>query len=245
MAEEQDKPYELEPEPAQPAPTPPAPQPAAPAAKAKLEAAPLLQDFEEDADFDKDPEVEAVITGKKPGAAGDEPVKLAPELPEFIKPALGDARTWAIGGAVLVVGALVLTGINAERSPVARIALTLYTTLLHTGTGVVALYIASLLTDHQMKRFELAAARMLVAVAAFQAVFHTQIVVIQQVGKLEETVIAAAVYALAVAGAFRLWRTSLAYVLGAHFLLWIIVEIGMQLAAWADAAPAAARGAGS
>src|SRR5262245_40983432 len=64
--------------------------------KAKLNLSGLLENFEEDADFDKDPELDAKILGKPrsaPGAAA--PTPEAPPKPEFVQPGFGQAKHWA------------------------------------------------------------------------------------------------------------------------------------------------------
>lgn len=226
------EPYELEPDASEAS--------AAQKGKAKIDAEPLLEGFEEDADFTHDPEVERAVAGPRPPAA--EAVRVAPQLPEFVKGGLGDARIWGIVGGVLVASALIATAITTPSRSVAATLLALYSMALHAGTGVVAVYIGAMLSERRVSRVELAAARMLTAVAAFSLVFHLNIRPFGDslnTGKTEETLLGAAAYLAVVAGTFRLGRRPLLYVVGAHFGLWLIVRLGQELASYVGSAPSA------
>lgn len=226
------EPYDLEPEQAQEA----APR-SAPSGKAKIDAEPLLEGFEEDADFTHDPEVERAVAGSRPPPAV--PVRVTAELPEFVKGGLGDARIWGIVGGVLAGAALVATAITTQSRSVAATLLALYSIALHAGTGVVAVYIGAMLSERRVTRVELTAARMLTAVAAFSLVFHLSIRPFGDsfnTGKTEEVILGAAAYLAVVAGTFRLARRPLLYVVGAHFALWLIVRLGQELAAYVGSA---------
>jgi hypothetical protein len=202
--------------------------------KPGIDAPGLLSEFPEDADFDRDPEMDRVVAGptshpSSPGA----PAQTPPE--DFVRPGFGDARVWGITGAVLLVGAMIATGVNVETRVLANIFLTMYNTLLHTGTGVVALFAAAILTEHRLGAFELAAARMFTAVAAFALVFSLNINIVGEgweQWKGEEVIMAALAYVLLVAALFGLWGwRSLLYVVGSHFFLWLIMYVGMLLSA--------------
>jgi hypothetical protein len=227
------EPYPIEPHPGGPAPD---------GSKAKIDSPGLLQGFEEDADFTKDPELDRVIVGApRPPAAPAIIPPIDPAKPEFVR-ALWDwePKLWGAIGAVLLVGAMVATGVNSRSGSslgtVERVLLTLYNTLLHTGTGVVAVYIAALLLRQRTGRVEVAAARMFAAVSAFALVFHLSFNM--PAAQIVETVIAGGVYLLIVAGTFQLWkRDPLLYVVGSHFALWLLVEVGMMLSAAAAVAP--------
>lgn len=245
------EPYEVEGTPNPPPPPPPSGAPADPTAKprlfniplpkpseaagskGKIEAPKLLEDFPEDADFDKDPEMDRVITGKS-GRSAEAPAP-TDAREEFVKPGLGNAKAWAIVGTVLMVGALVATGASGPEPRFARIMLTLYNTLLHTGTGVVAVFAAAALLRQRFGNLELGAARMYAAVAAFSLLFSLRLTLFD-VRWLDNTIdllIASAVYVLLVCSTFGLWkRTPLVYVVGSHFFLWMIVQVGMMLSAY-------------
>lgn len=243
------EPYSIEPEPEKPLAAQPAAADAESAAerKAKLDAPPLLDDFSEDADFDKDPELERAILGKPASSAGVTVAEERPELPEFVKPGFGEPKHLAVLGGVLLVIAMIATAVNAPNSVAFRVLLALYNTLVHTGTGVVAVYIAARLSERSFTRVELVAARMLVAVAALAVVMSLELP-LTGYGWLNQLIGAAlgvGAYVLLVAGSFRLWdRTPLTYVVGFHALLWLIVQVGMALAERVSNAPVAAPAAG-
>jgi hypothetical protein len=200
--------------------------------RAKIEAPGLLSDFEEDADFDRDPELERVIAGPPREV---EPVERRDTREEFIKPGFGDAKAWAIAGVVLLVAAMIATGINAPSRSVARVLLALYNVLLHTGTGVVALFVAAVLSERRLGSFELAASRMFTAVAAFMLIFSLHLNLFgegYEDWKVEELALALLAYGLIVSTSFGLWNwRPLVYVIGSHFVLWLTVYVGMLLAA--------------
>jgi hypothetical protein len=242
------EPYPVEPQPEKPA-TPPAsaPKPIE-EYKAKLDVPPLLDEFSDDADFDKDPELERAILGKSGSSSPAAAAEQLPELPEFVMPGIGEPRHLAIGGVGLLVAAMIATGINAPNSVPYRVLLTLYNTLVHTGTGVVAVYIAARLMERSFTRVELVAARMFVAVAALTLIMSLAVPLTAYgwINQVVRAALAVGAYVLLVAGSFKLWqRTPLMYVIGFHALLWLIVQLGMALAAMVGAAPAAAPAAGA
>lgn len=234
---------------------PPAPAPSDPAAKprlfdiplppasgepkGKIEAPKLLDGFEEDADFDKDPELERVITGKDKKPKTVEPVAVAME--DFVKPGLGGPKVWMVAGTVCLVVALVATGVNAENSTFVRVMLMLYNVLLHTGTGVVALFIAATLLKKRLGNFELAASRMFAAVAVFGMMFSFRFAPFsnQGVNSTIVLILASAAYGLLLATLFGLWKKEpLGYVVGSHFGLWLIVAVGSLMTQFVASHPA-------
>lgn len=222
--------YELEPA-AAPAATPaPAPAPA----KEPTPKAGILEGFSPDNDFDHDPHV--------PGSAGSNKVKDreradANEPPQaFVKPGMGGARVWAIVGGVLLASAIVAAAMNAA-NPFASSLLVVYNGLVHVGTGLAAVYVTSRLAGRPFGAVDLAAGRILTAVAAFLLVFHLNITLAGH-GKWEEVVLGAIAYLAILAGLFRLWGRELGILAASHFFLWFLIEMGMQLSLWAGAATA-------
>lgn len=223
--------------------------PAARPATGRLDAPPLIEGFEEDADFTHDPEVEAALKGRPVGASKVRVVvpESPPEgpRPEFVRAGLGGPKVWAIVGAVLLAAALIAVGVTSKQpasKTTASVFLTLYNVLLHTGTGVVAVWIASVLTERRLGRFELAAARMFTAVAAL-TFFYSLRVSLFSTSKFEQDMwsafLGAAGYVGAVAGLFRIWGPPLAFVIGSHLALWLLVQVGMLLSALATPLPPA------
>ncbi len=246
--EKKPEPYDLAPEPpAAPGSSAP-PQPGA-APRAKLDKPALLEDFEEDADFTKDPEVEAVLKGKPVAVASP---AAAPEDLEsiFVKPGLGDERVWGLVGAALLLATLIAVGINTGAGTtrtVASVALMLYKVLIHTGTGVVAVWIAAVLCEKRFGRLELGAARMFAAVAAMALFFSVRIAIFGSSAferNLWSALFGAAAYLGLVAGLFRIWGRPLMYVVGSHLGLWLLVQVGLLLAAYVSSVPAPAPAGG-
>lgn len=194
----------------------------------------MLEDFDEDADFDRDPEVEAA-TAKKPATSADAPA--VPERPALVRPGAGSPSVWVGASCGLLLGAVIAAAVNEPNHPFVAGMLAMYDAGLHTCTGVAALGAIAMLLRRPLGPIELAAARMLAAVCAFLLVFNVKIDLIGT-SKWEELLLGAAVYIGAVAMLFRIWKRPLMYVVCAHFLLWMIVQIGMQLSGWLATAPA-------
>ena len=245
MPDEKDA-YSIEPEPGPGAapPPPPAPPPTREPGKARIEAPALLQDFEEGADFTRDPEVDRAVglpvgtipAAKLAGEAGEAKA----EKEDLVTKGFGQPTWWAIAGVALLIGAMVATGVNAHNRTVPRVLLTLYNVLLHTGTGVVAVYLAATLLEMRVRFVESVAARMLVAVSTLSLLFHLhlQIFADKYETAAEEMIVGVVAYVLIVASSFSLWkRIPLAYVIGCHFALWLVVQLGLMLATLVGSAP--------
>lgn len=225
-------------QPAAPAPAAPAtPKPAPGATESQL-GPKLLDAFDDDADFSTDPEVEAARKGKpaprlKP--AKSEAAEAAEPAEPFITPALGPANLWLILGGVLLLGATIASSVHGARPFIAAL-LTIYNGLLHTATGLGAIVVAATLARKQIGPWDLGAARMLGAVSAFLLVFNLDIQLVGS-GKWEETILAALAYLAVVGLTFRQTREVHATLVISHFLLWLIIQLGSQLAVWSAANP--------
>ncbi len=238
--------FDLEPlpEPERPAPPPPPPPPpAAPPAPAPKpqprkgllgRLGGMLEGFDEDADFEHDPEVDAALGNKKPLPG----VEAAPVRPPFVKDDPPLPVVWLGLGFVLLLGAVVAAAVNEKNHPVAASFLTVYNAAFHTGTGIAALGVTAILLGRPFGSIEQAGAKMFVAVSAFLVLVNTRITLLGD-GRWEELVLASLAYTAAVALLFRLWRRLLLYVVCAHFLLWMGVQIGMELSRWVASTPAA------
>lgn len=194
----------------------------------------LLDAFDDDADFSKDPEVEAATKG---GGRKRESKPATHDADDsFIKAGLGSAKLMgAIGGAFLL-GATIASGLNGTRWLVSSV-LTIYNGLLHTATGLGAVVLAATLARKPIGAWDLGAARMLAAVGAFLLIFNLNITLIGE-GKWEESILAAGAYVGLIAITFRLSREVLATLVLSHFFLWLIIQLGSSLAVWSNANPA-------
>ncbi len=164
------------------------------------------------------------------------PPKQAEGSDPLVRPGMGGAKL-ALGlGVVLLLGALVASGIRAggiegsgARVVALAVAVTLYTSLLHTGTGVAAVMVAARIERRPTGALELAAARMLAAVATFQLVYHLPALIPGTVGLVFSAILGVLAYSAAVWALFRLSRLELGVVVSGHVLLLIAVELGTHL----------------
>lgn len=168
------------------------------------------------------------------------PAPAKPDEPEFVKPG-GTPRVLGIVGGVLAIAAVVAAVANADPRTTTggKVSLglyTLYETLLHTGTGAVALWIVARLLRQAFNRVDLAVARMLVVVAAFHLVVNLRLPLGNETAsRLLAWPLATGVYYLVLFGLFRRDRKETGMVLLAHLAVWGFVEIGIQIAVWLKA----------
>lgn len=213
--------FDLAPEPPPPPPgstpvtpvtpaTPPTPKPA-------ITAPGLTEGFDEDADFESDPEVERAL-GKRPETPRG--AESAPPEEAFIQPGLGEPQVIALIGAGVLLSAVIAAAIRAPSLWWVHGMLAAYAGLLHAGTGVGALAIGARLAEKPLGRWDLGAARMLMAVALFQLVFHIPIPAQIWLGP----VAAAGVYAAATMTLFRLPVQQWFTVAASHLGIWMLIE---------------------
>ena len=156
---------------------------------------------------------------------------------EFVTVGRGSAQVLATCGVFITLAALIIAGVNARQwgawVVLGSVALVLYNIALHTCTGVLAVVVASKLSEERFTRLELSAARMFVAVSLFYAVRHSALPI--PVHFLATFLIwsgAILVYVGAVWFFFRKDRYAVALIAIAHFMMWLMLQLGGQLAAW-------------
>jgi len=220
-------PYDIAPEPARQRPVPPP----APGDR-------LLDAFDDDADLERDPEVERALRG---GGGPVAPVPASPPVDAFVKPGMGDAKAVALVAAGVLLAAVIVAGVNAPvvdgKSPwIAVAAKTLYLSLVHTLTGVGAVALAAKLAEKPLGRLDLAAARMLAAVSILQLIIHLNIPI---PGRFDEPLLAAGAYWVTVQALFRLRSLPALHIAAFHALFWFALWMAMLLHAWSVVAPAA------
>ena len=195
---------------------------------AKIEAGGLLDDFDEDADFsDPGPAAGAVSVPSATVRSGvPDPATLLPPIvtDASVLPLIGSPKVLGVLGGVLLVIAVVITGLTtASARPLIPPLITLYEGIVHTGTGVVAVLIAARFAERRANRLELVAARMLAVTALFLAFKNARFLFAWQV---EELLLGAGAYCLGVLALFRLPRFETGLIAGSHFCLWVLMEIG-------------------
>ncbi len=169
---------------------------------------------------------------------------LGPEAPQdgdaptgplpIIKPGMPGANTLIIAGAMLTLAAATFTGYHAPNHAVARVLSTLYDIAVHSGTGVVALLIASIFTERKFNDIKLGAARMFFMVALLHAIVSTSVPIPT---KIDEWILGLLAYVLMLWGLFRLPRHDLSIIGITHAGLYLIVKLGAELDVFAAAAP--------
>lgn len=134
---------------------------------------------------------------------------------------------WGAGG-VIVLLAMIASGWTAKSQNLAVAFLAGYQAILHTITGVVALVIISLLHGRPVGSYEQGAARLFVAIGAFQLVMGLEFGLFE--GKAEEFAAASVVYALAMMALFRLRFKVILEIVAVHLLIIGVMWLGTQLA---------------
>lgn len=174
-----------------------------------------------------------------PGSSAPAPPAVALEAvinPPIIKPGFPGSNTLIVAAAILTIAAVGLSGYFAPSQAVVRALATLYDIALHTGTGVVAVLVASIFTERKFNDIKLGASRMYFLVALFYTVFNTNVPIPT---KTDELVLAVGVYTLALWGLFRLPRHELSVIGITHAGLWLIVKLGSTLEGFITPPPAA------
>ncbi|MFZ2875190.1 MAG: hypothetical protein WAZ94_12010 [Phycisphaerales bacterium] len=196
-------PYDLEPEATSHGSRPPSRQ--RPGPKATLDAPPLLDDVDDDADLSSDPEVERALKGEsRPAPENPGPAEPVPgAAPPLVTPGRLAAKHMAIAGGVVSVAAVIVGAWGAGDRWLGGGVMAAYLIVLHTCTGVLALGATAHLHARRLGPPDLAAARMLVAVAAFILVVVLPIPGPAALARPLATLCAVAVYLLLVGVLFR------------------------------------------
>lgn len=204
----------------------------------KLDAPPILEGEDPSADFDVTPGGESRAgTGSASGVKVDAKASGALESkPPFVKEGMGSPRNVAIAGGIALAAAAVLAIVYHELPWYKAVPLTVYNTLAHTAAGVAAVVLAARLAERPLGRVELSAARMLLAVAATTAVF-TPNYELPYTGRVDEVVLALAVYAGVTFTLFRFSWRDWQIVAGSHAVMSVLIWIGQGLYAWVATQP--------
>lgn len=164
---------------------------------------------------------------------------------EFVPPSRMGHMPLVWIGLALTIGAAALAGYNVSGVAgtglvIAKILQVMYTAVVGTATGVAAIFIATLLYRQRFTRIELAAARMFVLTGAFLLLSNIRFTGLP--GWISWFVpfaifaAAAVVYWLLVMVLFKKDRQPAAAVMVFHAGLWLLLVVGMLLAAWVSSA---------
>ena len=191
----------------------------------KIEAPGLTDDFDEDADFD-------TVPGVTPPARTVAAAAPVPEDP-FVKAGLGSAQTIAALGVVALVGAAVLAASLGTQPWYKSVVLSIYLTALQTLAGVGAVVFAARMAEKPLGQLELAAARMLLAVAAARC-FLPVAYNVPYTGRVLEGLSVIATYALITFVLFRLPRQHWFVMTATHAALLVVLWLGGAIQVWAS-----------
>lgn len=239
MSESEPRPSEAQPYELAPAEDVPVARPApTPDPKGKLDAPALIADFDEDADFSRDPEVDAALKGgKAPKAAGKGKYSMhLPGVPgvdavPLVREGLLDVKWGAVVGWVLVLGGGIAAAITTKSAWYAGLLATVLGSILHTITGLGALGIAGYFLERPVGRVDLAATRVLAAVGAFAILFNINTTVL---GHFDETALACVAYLGAMALFFRVHGAEALLIGVSHAALWGFVAAAHWVTSWAN-----------
>lgn len=226
-----DVPYQLEPDAVKSAAAPgkgTGPKPP------ELHAPGLIDDFDEDADFD-------LPAGPGPVESPSvEPALGAPAVPVFVKPGKLPIKVM-LSATGLVTLLSVIVAVRGGGAPwYAEVLLALYHTLLHSIAGLVAVVFAARMASREVGAAEVAFVRMVFAVALTRTLFMLDIP-IPFTDRVDELLLSVGAYGASVAVLFRLAKRDWQIVVGTQFVLSMLLIVGASIETWhASVTPPAA-----
>lgn len=165
--------------------------------------------------------------------------------PEFCTPRTPGVQVLLYFGAFMLVAAMIASGANGYGfwGSIGRIVLTVWQSVVHTGTGVAAVALAAWLVQQRFGNVEFAVARMFVAFTTFSFIMQLQIPP-PVVGEVLKVVLAGLVYWTGVLVLFGKSPRETSLVAMAHAGAWLFVEFGIRLAMWLPTGPTGGGGGG-
>jgi hypothetical protein len=185
----------------------------------------LTDDFDEDADFDHDP---AMPKAPAPPAP-------RPKADVFVRPGMGNAQVVGTLGVVAAVLATVLAASLGQGPWYKAVVISLYETGVQTLAGVVAVLFAARMVEKPLGSPELAAARMLLAVATARAILPLSFGV-PGTGRFLEGLAVLGVYVALTWALFRLPRPAWFVMVAGHAILVVALWLGSSIEVWAGSA---------
>ncbi|CAG1009636.1 hypothetical protein PHYC_03728 [Phycisphaerales bacterium] len=214
-------PYEL-------AAPPPPPEPPKP----KIGKEGLLEGFDEDADFERDPEVEKALKGEP--KIERPPPDDEPQAPreEFVSPGRGEPEVVGGIGGLIAILALIIAAATSPKDHLAVGFNNLFFTIVHTVAGIGAIAAGAHLQGCSLGHWSLTLARVLLAVGVFQLVNGIQVSSYPVASRFLLVPAAAGAYLIAMHALFRWPRQRLFVVAACHMLLSFGAWFLFSLYAW-------------
>ena len=150
-------------------------------------------------------------------------------MPQPVAPMVMVAKGSAAAVTAIIAAAITADGRN--RQWYADAILTGYLGVFHAATGAAAVMFAAYINRQRLGDLPLAAARMGLAVACFQLLFHINIPI---AGRSDEVIAACAAYAACTWILFRWSREQITLVVCVHALLWGAMYAATGLWYWAQ-----------
>ncbi len=225
-------PYDLEPRnDADDTPSPPSQEPDEHADRPRphIEAEALLSGFDENADFSRDPEVEeALARGGRPPPPPDRTHEARQSDPSrwLIKPGFPSAKVCLATASILTLGTVTFAVINAPQRGWLAGLFALYETLLVSLLGLFALASTAFFSERNLNEVPLGFARMLVPTSCAMLILRLDVPIPT---RSDEALLAGAAYYLMAMLCLRLPRYETRVLALSHFLLWLLVRIGIEL----------------
>lgn len=164
----------------------------------------------------------------------------APTEAVFVQPGRFGWKAPAIIGAALIVVAAVLSGMHADQRAIGHAFATLLFAPVYAGVGVAAVMLAAILMEQKFGRLEIAAGRMVLAVALVDVSWHAahNLDMPNALQFLLGAGVGAGLYYLAIWWFFRLNRTVAGLLTLLHAALWLVFYGLLGLSAWLASPPA-------
>lgn len=171
----------------------------------------------------------------------------SPTAPEFSTAAPGKQKLYLIVGCVLALGAAIATiyyggrhevgGFPAFMRQIGRAVLTLYNIALHTGTGVLAVWVAAVYSKQRFGSFESAVARMFMLVSTFFLLLAIELPLGQIISGITSLILASGLYWLLAMVTFNKKAEHVNTLALVHLTLFFVFWLGVQLVRWVESGP--------
>lgn len=156
------------------------------------------------------------------------------QRPEFVRPG-GTPKLVGILGGLVLVSAGICAGFAAPNGSGwvvtgAMVVLAIYSGILHTATGVAAVWCTAKYEGERFTKIDLVAARMLLAFATFVLVLNLPVhLPYEWLDKAAKLILAVGVYFLMLMALFRRDRRVSMVLLALHAGIWVFVQLGVLL----------------